>query len=83
MDSETFGDKVRKYYGKEQRSEAWLARQLNCTADSVNKWLNGVNNVPYNRVQQICDIFKLERLQQIELFKSAGYPLPSWVGDLI
>ena len=82
MKSLAFKEKVTEYLEKENRSEAYLARALRCSPNQFNRWMNGLNRIPYSVVNQICNFFKLEKLQQIELFELADYPLPLWVKDL-
>jgi len=79
---QAFKETIAEYLAQKDRPEAWLARRVGCSATRFNKWVAGDNRIPYDVVQQICDILKLDKLQQIDLFDLAGYPLPSWVKNL-
>ena len=61
------------------RSDTALARALGYTTEQFNKWLNGATRLPYRVVLEICETLDIPPKNQIELFKQAGYPLPSWV----
>ena len=43
---------------KNERTQAWLSRQLNLTPTTINKWCNEEKKIPPEREKQIRRILK-------------------------
>lgn len=78
-----FKELVEKYLRQEGHSQAYFAEKLGYRPDRLNKWLLGVNKIPYGAVCKICSALHLDKRQQVQLFALAGYPLPKWVADVV
>ncbi len=72
------------YYLKQKGyTKAYLARTLGYRAPRLSKWIMQDNNIPHKVVNEICALLRLAPQQQMALFALAGYPFPSWVGNLL
>lgn len=71
-----FEQKIKEYIENSGRSQASTARLLGVPADTFNKWVRGVNQMPIDMLHKFCELVKLEENQRQELFKLAGYVVP-------
>lgn len=67
----------------EQRSQAYLAKRLGYLPDQFNRWLNGVNRIPYEVVGEIAQHFRMMPADQVALYEVAGYPFPAWARECV
>ncbi|MFN8495671.1 MAG: helix-turn-helix transcriptional regulator [Caldilineaceae bacterium] len=74
---------IEEYLRQEGHSQAYFAKKLQYTPDQLNKWLLGVNRIPYDAVRKICCSLNLSKRQQLQIFALAGYPLPKWVEEML
>ena len=50
--------RLRKLLSKHERSQRWLARQLNVSYQAMYKWANGLMPISKSRQDQIKEILK-------------------------
>lgn len=74
---------IEEYLCQEGHSQAYFAKKLGYSPDRLNKWILGVNKLPYEAVCKICSTLNLSKRQQVQLFTLAGYPLPNWIEDML
>ncbi|MFN8487790.1 MAG: NB-ARC domain-containing protein [Caldilineaceae bacterium] len=71
-----FGPLLQKYLTDQDRSASWLARQLDCNAATVNRWLNHPDMRPGNieMLTKLADCLNIqEAAERQALFAAAGY----------
>ncbi len=73
MDKYRFEQKFREYLKRADRTQTWLAGKLNVARATINKWITGVNRIPYEALYQVCDLLELSDTERIEFFDLAGY----------
>jgi hypothetical protein len=78
MNISEFRSRVGESLRRLDRSEAWLARQLNYSVGQFGKWMIGANRIPYEAAMAICDRLEMPPLQHAQMMDLAGYPLPRW-----
>ncbi|MFN8489880.1 MAG: helix-turn-helix transcriptional regulator [Caldilineaceae bacterium] len=76
-------DLIEDYLRQEGHSQAYFAKKLGYNPDRLNKWLLGVNKIPFEAVCRICCTLHLNKRQQLQIFTLAGYPFPKWVEDML
>lgn len=67
----------KKYLRLKGHTQGRLARELHVDPSTVNKWVKGINAIPYETVDDLCNLLALERSEREEFFEAAGYALPS------
>lgn len=69
-----FADLLNQHLSRNDRSAAWLAKQLKISDATVSRWLSGENR-PKNpeTVQQIADVLRFSRPEREEIFVATGY----------
>ncbi|MFL5592410.1 MAG: NB-ARC domain-containing protein [Ktedonobacteraceae bacterium] len=67
----------KKYLRLRGYTQGRLARELHVDASTINKWIKGINAIPYETVGKLCDLLALEGKEREEFFEAAGYRLPS------
>lgn len=65
--------KIKEYLKKDGRSQASIARKLECAPDTFNKWVLGVNRMPDTVIVAFCALLRLDDNQRNELLHFAGY----------
>ena len=67
----------KKYLRLKGYTQGRLARELHVDPSTINKWIKGINAIPYETVGKLCDLLVLEGREREEFFDAAGYRLPS------
>src|SRR5437588_6844954 len=67
----------KKYLRLKGYTQGRLARELHVDPSTINKWIKGINAIPYETVDKLCALLALEGRERAEFFEAAGYPLPS------
>jgi transcriptional regulator with XRE-family HTH domain len=55
-----FGEQLRKVLEEYGLSQSKVARALNCTPNTVNKWLQGVNGMSAANLRRFCQIYRIK-----------------------
>jgi hypothetical protein len=77
VDKYEFEQKIKAYIEASGRSQAKTAKLLGHAPDSFNKWVRGVNRMPYDDLYKFCQLVELKEDKRIELFELAGYGVPA------
>src|SRR5947207_6508682 len=67
----------KKYLRLKGYTQGRLSRELHVDPSTMNKWIKGINAIPYETVSKLCDLLALEGREREEFFDAAGYRLPS------
>src|SRR3989440_7417877 len=67
----------KKYLRLKGYTQGRLSRELHVDPSTMNKWIKGINVIPYETVSKLCDLLALEGREREEFFDAAGYRLPS------
>jgi transcriptional regulator with XRE-family HTH domain len=59
MDKIAFGEYLRKVLDEYDLTQSTVARALNCTPNTVNKWLQGVNGMSAAHIRKFCHVFQI------------------------
>ena len=73
QDQYEFEQKIKAYIKKSGRSQAATARQLGYDPSTLTKWIQGVNHIPLNALQDLCNLLELDESQSAELLSLVGY----------
>jgi len=73
MDKFKFEQKVRELLQRQRFSQAEVARQLNVSRSTVNKWIAGENVMAYETLFQLCELPEVKEEERAEIFAFAGY----------
>lgn len=65
---------LKGYIARRGYSQAELAKQINVTPPTFNKWVRGVNQIPIDALLNICEVLELNEEEREELFRGIGYP---------
>jgi transcriptional regulator with XRE-family HTH domain len=68
-----FEQKLDEYIAQSGLNKTWIASKLGYHKSALSKWINGEAQIPLNILKQLCQLFRLERDQCLELVKLAGY----------
>ncbi len=74
MDKYAFEQKFRTLLDKHDFSQARLARRLHVSRSTISKWITGENQISYEMLRTLCEIFDLDADEQAEWLVLAGYP---------
>jgi transcriptional regulator with XRE-family HTH domain len=64
MDKYRFEQTFRTYLDKHDYSQARLARRLHVARSTVSKWITGENQISYEVMLQLCELFALDPAQR-------------------
>ncbi len=76
-----FGNKIKYYIKQSGRSQVATARLLGFHPSTLTKWLQGVNQIPFNVLQKLCELVQLDDEQQGEIFGLAGYDVSLLISE--
>lgn len=74
MDKYAFEQKFRTYLDVHDYSQARLARRLHVSRSTISKWITGENQISYDMLHALCELFDLDAAERAEWLSSAGYP---------
>lgn len=57
-------DEILKALDEQDRSQAWLARQIGVSRMSMSRWLRGEEPMPEDREKQIVDVLAIKRTNE-------------------
>lgn len=78
MNQYEFEQKIKAYIKQSDfGTQSAVARKLGYGVDTFNKWIRGVNQIPYNVIIDVCKIIRLGQKQTDELVELAGYIVTS------
>jgi WD40 repeat protein/transcriptional regulator with XRE-family HTH domain len=77
MKQDEFEEIFKKYLRLKGYTQGRLARELHVDPSTINKWIKGINAIPYETVGELCALLVLEGREREEFFEAAGYHLPS------
>jgi transcriptional regulator with XRE-family HTH domain len=68
-----FEQKLDEYIAQSGLNKTWIASKLGYHKSALSKWINGEAQIPLDVLKKLCQLFRLERDQCLELLKLAGY----------
>lgn len=68
-----FEELVKKYIEDDGRTQASTARILGYSRDTFNKWIRGENQIPFDVIHKLCELWDLTSLEKHQLYSLAGY----------
>ena len=72
-----FEELVKKHIKDSGRTQASTARILGYPRDTFNKWIRGVNQIPFDVIHELCKLWDLSPVEQGKFYELAGYQLPN------
>lgn len=72
-----FENRLKDFIKRSGRSQAKTAKMLGYHPSTLSKWLQGINQIPFDALQNLCELVEVSETERNDLFRLAGYDVSS------